>query len=275
MLVVPHRGHGQLKRSQDLAHATRAEPSLVLDLIREVYEGKLAMIIWQLHWIPQIRIHRRWAVQINLPHPVIPLLVHLPHNHPIGIARVSDTLTKLLRVILGRCSRNVIVLLRITPDLLDRLGIVLPSELPSHPLVRPDTHRHHMHRPICILQIHGVGRHHKVHRVHRLKPHPLITGIPEALHHPAPAHQRVIHPAQDFVSKVGLVPDLIIEPVLGHLRVRIQLLAHRNKAGHNIHPQCLLEEQRLKLLDRRIDERPMQIRGLGPWLIGTSQSMMA
>ena len=132
-----------------------------------------------------------------------------------------------------------------------------------------------MHRPICILQIHGVGRNHKVHRVHRLKPHPLITRIPEALHHPAPAHQRVIHPAQNLIREVGLLPNLIIEPVLRHLRVRIQLLAHRNKRGHYIHTKCLLEEQRLELLDRRIDERPMQIRGLGPGLIGTAQSMMA
>ncbi len=38
MLVIPHRGHGQLERSQDLAHASRAEPSLVLDLIGEVHE---------------------------------------------------------------------------------------------------------------------------------------------------------------------------------------------------------------------------------------------
>ena len=273
--MVPHRGHRQLERSQDLAHAPRAEPSLVLDLIREVHEGTLAMIIWQLHRISQIEIHRRGAVQVNLPHPVIPLLVHLPHNHPIGIARVSDTLAKLLCVFLGRCPRDVIVLLRITPNLLDRLGIALPPELPSHPLVRPHTHRHHMHRPICILQIHGVCRHNEIHRVNRLKPHPLITGIPEALDHPAPAHQRVIHPAQDFIRKIGLVPNLIIEPVLSHLRIRIQLLAHRNKAGHNIHAQRLLEEQRLELLDRRINERPMQIRGLGPGLIGTSQPVMA
>ena len=242
MLMVPHRGHGQLERSQDLAHATGTEPSLVLDLIREIHERKLGMIIGQLHWIPKIEIHCRGAIQVNLPHPIIPFPVNLPHDHAIRIGSVSDTLAELLRVILGRCPRDVIISLRVAPDLLDRLGIGLPTELPSHPLVRIDAHRHHMHRPICILQIHGVGRHHKVHRVHRLKPHPLITRIPEALHHTAPAHQRVIHPAQDLIREVGLLPNLIIEPVLCHLRVRIQLLAHRNEAGHYIHTQCLLEE---------------------------------
>ena len=242
MLVVPHRGHGQLERSQDLAHSTWAEPSLVLDLVGEIDEWQLAMVIRELHGVPQIHIHRRGAVQIHLPHPVIPLPVHLPDNHAIGVVGVRDTLAQLLRIVLGRCPRDIVILLRVTPDLLNRLGITLPPKLASHPLVRRHTHRHHMHRPVRILQIRGIRRHHKIHRVHRLKPHPLITRIPEALHHPAPAHQRVIHPGEDFIREVGLLPDLIIEPVLRHLRVRVQLLPHRNKAGHHIHPQRLLEE---------------------------------
>ena len=233
------------------------------------------MVIGQFHGIAQIQIHRRGAIEINLPHPVIPLPINLPNNHAIGVRGVGDTLTQLLRIILGRRPRNIIILLRVTPDLLDRLVIRLPTKLAGHPLVRIDAHRHHMHQPVRILQISGIRRHHNIHRVHRLEPHPLVARIPEALHHPAPAHQGVIDPTQHLIHEIGLIPNLVIEPVLSHPRIRIQLLAHRNKAGHYIHPQCLLEEQWLELLDRRIDERPMQIRGLGPWLIGPAQPMMA
>ena len=242
MLVIPHSSHAQLERRQNLAHASRAEPALVLDLIREIHERALAMIIGQFHRVPQIEIHRRRAIGINLPHPIIPLPVNLPNDHAIRVRGVSDTLAQLLRAILGRRPRNVIILLRVTPDLLNGLGIALPSQLRGHPLVSRNTHRHHMHRPVRILQINRIRRDHEIHRINRLKPHLLITGIPEALHHTAPAHQRVIHPAQHLIHEVGLLPNLVIEPILRYAGISIQLLAHRNKAGHYIHAQCLLEE---------------------------------
>ena len=242
MLVVPHRGHAQLKRSQYLTHPSRTEPPLVLDLIREIHERTLPMVVRQFHRVPQIQIHSRRTVKIHLPLPSIRLPIHLPHDHPIGVARVSDPLTQLLRVILTRRTRNVVVLLRVPTDPLDRLRVRLPTKLASHALVGTHTHRHHMHRPVRILQIRRVRRHHEIHRIHRLKPNPLVPRIPETLHHPTPTHQRVIHPAQHLIHKVRLLPNLVVEPVLRDLRVRIQLLPHRHKAGHNIHPQRLLQE---------------------------------
>ena len=242
MFVIPHRGHAQLERRQDLAHASRAEPALVLDLIREIHERALAMIIGQFHRVPQIKIHRRRAIGINLPHPIIPLPVNLPNDHAIRVRGVSDTLAQLLRAILGRRTRNVIILLRVPTDLLNRLRITLPTQLRGHTLIRRNTHRHHMHRPVRILQINRIRRDHEIHRINRLESHPLITGIPEALHHTTPTHQRVIHPAQHLIHEIGLLPNLVIEPILSHAGISIQLLAHRNKAGHYIHPKSLLEE---------------------------------
>jgi HK97 family phage portal protein len=44
----------------------------------------------------------------------------LPDNHTIGVVGVRDTLAQLLRIVLGRSTRDIVILLRVPPDLLDR-----------------------------------------------------------------------------------------------------------------------------------------------------------
>ncbi len=239
VLVVPHRREAQFERSEDFADTARREPTLVLDLVWEVYERSLAVVVGQFHGIPQVKIHGSRRVGVDLPLAIVALAVHFPDDDTVGVGSVRDAFAKLFGGRLQIGSGDVVVV-GVTPDALDGLGIGFPSVLAGHALVRGDGHRHDLRHPIGVLKIDGVGRHQEVEGIDGLETHALVAGVPVALEDTATGHEGVVHPGQHLVGEVGLLADLVVEPVLGHPCVGVELLAHRYERGDNVHAEGLL-----------------------------------
>ena len=231
------------------------------------------MVIGKFHRLTQVDRLICGGIGVDFPLSGLCLTIDLPDDDHVRVVGVGNAFPEVLDVGLDVGAGDV-VLLRVASDLVDGGLVGFPAHLTRHAFVGGHAHGHDLHSPVCVLQIDGVGRDKEVERVDGVESDLLVARVPEALDDRPTRHEGVVDPGQDLLLEVGLLADLIVEPVLGDLGVGVELLAHGDEAGHHVHAECLLQEERLELLDLGIDERPVHVGCLEPRLVLATQAVM-